>query len=567
MNKLLIHHQNTILIENKYFTKEEQFFFDVDSDISDIDFYISQQLSAGNLQTKISNADLLFIKVALSSNYLEYAGLRLAYHIRLTKSLGDKSYLPIVFIAEESYQFLGLTSELPEILFTNGIYLTKDNSENFNSYIDLYKQDKLKALVDLSTFMNKIKITPPSNYQSHHSIANEWSLLQWSELLGISTEGSLETVKENVESLLYYKYLLAKKSLEDHGQVPIDRISISNLDKILYIDDEWDKGWAIVLQQLFFNLCQTCNYKTLETSFKDLETEQVLKLSEELVLSFSPDIVILDLRLCDKDFKTSIKTEELTGYKILQFIKSFNPGIQVIIFSASNKVWNLIELQNAEADGFVLKDSPEVFIGNTNTSESVNSFIKAIKISSDKFFLKKLFNTCKKIHNELKLQYVDDNYEYKQFINSLKSKLRICVASLKLINLEKKSTIDIAFLSFYNFLEAFSKYYITYNKKDHLYYIGVEQMDFKIYSYNDGSIIDEGKFIKEKFDPSWSLALKAIFIDYFEISSSPYSDIFLIEQIQRFRNDFIHSTKSHIEIDELITIVELSKTACSKLKD
>lgn len=40
-------------------------------------------------------------------------------------------------------------------------------------------------------------------------------------------------------------------------------------------------------------------------------------------------------------------------------IKKINPGIQVIIFSATNKVWNLQALQEAGADGFIIKESPE----------------------------------------------------------------------------------------------------------------------------------------------------------------------------------------------------------------
>ncbi len=33
--------------------------------------------------------------------------------------------------------------------------------------------------------------------------------------------------------------------------------------------------------------------------------------------------------------------DDFTGTKVLKVIKEINPGIQIIIFTASNKVWNI----------------------------------------------------------------------------------------------------------------------------------------------------------------------------------------------------------------------------------
>src|SRR5687768_13387723 len=116
MKKLLVHSNNTSFNKSEYFTVSEQFVFDIDLD-KDTDFYINESLTTGELGKKIELVDIIFIKVALSKNYLEYLGIRLAYHIRLTKSLGAKSNVPIVFIAEEEFQFLGVSCDIPSILF------------------------------------------------------------------------------------------------------------------------------------------------------------------------------------------------------------------------------------------------------------------------------------------------------------------------------------------------------------------------------------------------------------------------------------------------------------------
>ena len=566
MNKLLIHHQNTILVEHQYFAKEEQFFFDVDSDISDVDFYIGEKLLQGDLRTKIDNCDLLFIKVALSTNYLEYSGIRLAYHIRLTKALGNKTYLPIVLIAEESYQFLGLTYELPQILFSNGIYLMKDNPDALNKYIGLYETSKVKPLNDFDYFLSRLKILPPSNYQSHHSIANEWSLLRWSEILKVKPTEALFTVKQNVEDLLYYKYLLIKNPLEN--EQPFNFKVYQNIGKVLYIDDEWDKGWNIVINHLLQKIARNFQYSTLEYSFKDSEQSEILTACKEAIDKLDPDIVILDLRLCDDDFYIDNATDKLSGYQVLKYIKNRNPGIQVIIFTASNKVWNLIELQSAEADAFVLKDSPETYNGNVAISQSINTFVNSIRIAADRKFLKNLYSQCSHIQANLAMASADNNAEYDNFIAILKSKIKICQSTLKSISLNKKSTVDVAFLSFYNFLETFTQHYINYDHREYAYYMGVERKDFYNYSYNNGELRNKGKFTKEKnIEPSWSISLKALFIDYFQISSPPHKDISQLEKIQVQRNQFIHSTKENFEIGELISIVNLCKMACSKLID
>lgn len=396
MKKLLIHSNNTSFSNTELFQLSEQFVFDVDFD-KDVDLYIHEQLTTGPNSQKILASDILFIKVSLSkNNYLEYLGLRLAYHIRLTKSLGEKAYIPIVIIAEESFQYLGLTYPEPSILFTKGIYLIRESLDDYQKTLKWFNNGKIKPLDNIANFVSSVSINPPANYLSHHSIANEWSILRWAKVLGISTEReALKDVRSNIESLLYYKYLQAKYPIE--AEPDKAAFKINGKGRILYIDDEWNKGWNEVLSNYFATSSTEIEFETLKYDFKDKSHQDILKECDKKIQSFKPDVVLLDLRLSDSDFINSHNSTHLTGYKVLEAIKSINPGIQVIIFTASNKVWNLLELQANGADGFLLKESPELTVNSSYTFESLSSLAKQIKYCLSNAYLKDIWSMKEEI--------------------------------------------------------------------------------------------------------------------------------------------------------------------------
>ncbi len=395
MKKLLIHSNNTSFNNTELFPTSEQFVFDVDFD-KDVDFYINDILTVGNLKQKLEDCDIVFIKVSLSKNYLEYLGLRLAYHIRLTKSLGEKANIPIVMIAEESFQYLGLTFSEPSILFTKGIYLIKESLNDYLRTLKSYNCLRIKPLDNFSSFLNSITINPPANYLSHHSIANEWSMLRWSMVLGISTEiGALKDIRSNVESLLYYKYLQSKHPISAESNKTT--FKIQGKGRVLYIDDEWYKGWNEVLLNYFTSSSSDVEFDTLMYDFKDKSLQEILNECVRAIHCFSPDVVLLDLRLMESDFNDSHNSTHLTGYKILEAIKIINPGIQVIMFTASNKVWNLLELQANGATGFLLKESPELSVSSTYTFESIVSLTKQLKYCLSNSYLKEVWSLIQEL--------------------------------------------------------------------------------------------------------------------------------------------------------------------------
>jgi hypothetical protein len=100
---LLIHNDNTPLKKSLLSPSPILFSPTIDDlNDSDIDTYISREIIP---QLKKEEFDLLVIKDSLSENYIDFYGLILAYHIRLSvKELKEKSLVPIIILSEvDSY--------------------------------------------------------------------------------------------------------------------------------------------------------------------------------------------------------------------------------------------------------------------------------------------------------------------------------------------------------------------------------------------------------------------------------------------------------------------------------
>ncbi|HEX8378787.1 MAG TPA: response regulator [Pedobacter sp.] len=367
-----------------------------------IDFFISDKVIPTLIEKQF---DAIFIPVSLTANYLELTGLRLAYHIRLTAKLENKRYIPIIFVADETLFELLRLSALSNIIATHGCYLAKPEIDFFNRIYKRLNEDKLPGINTsnfFEHFVKRVDVAAPANYQTHHSISNEWSILRWSQVLGIQeNETSLAIVKKNIESLLYYKYLQAKFPVS--SIVDSAKFLIKGSGKLLYIDDEWEKGWSTVLD-FFVSLSPDLKnrFTTLENHFKELSKDEVIIECEKAVKTENPDVVILDLRLSDQDFTYPHTEGDFSGIEVLKRIKAYNPGIRVIIFTASNKVWNLLELQKAGANGFVLKESPDVSINVDYAKENIIALKNQIEDALEHKYLINLWSDIEEIKAHLK---------------------------------------------------------------------------------------------------------------------------------------------------------------------
>lgn len=337
------------------------------------------------LHEELSNAfknkeyQAIFIPYTLSQqNYLELTGLRVAYHIRTTKEF-NHHYVPIVFVGPETPEQIARLSNLGNILFTSGVFSTMSQESDFlKKFFDRIMEEKPKVTKsEYEKGIERLRLSPPANYQSHHSIDNELALSRWSEYLKCNDR--IPEVKGNLKTGLYFKYHRILNPVKPSGTG--NPYLISGKGNVLLIDDEAAKGWKD-FYEFFFELSPEITINTLSVDFKSLSQEDIIEAARKKVEQFNADVVLLDLRLCDMDFDTDPQPEpkDLTGYKILQEIKKMNKGIQVIITTASNKIWNYQSTHYLGANGYIIKRGDSDIAGDIkNLKNAIEFAIEAFK--------------------------------------------------------------------------------------------------------------------------------------------------------------------------------------------
>lgn len=421
MNILVLHRNNVPLClrSNTSFWKDNgvnltsQPFVLPPTDIPDFDTFTNDELN----KLDISKYDLFVLPYDLSESYMEYTGLRVAAHIRLTPQWNSLS-TPILFLGVDKRDDIVCVSELGGILYSYQIFISSRTSESellkwFKGINDKFPKGKWTndEIVNQSQYRSlllRLKgIQPPANYSTHHSIANEWAIMRWNDMM----TQPIKLSNTDFEKMLYYKYLRAnygnsqqmKKWRKEHPNIE----KIDNLEpgkKLVLIDDEWNKGWYLLLNHIAessgFILLPPCKIK------KEWDRKQLIEEVKKYVdaKENDADCYLLDLRLHDTDFDEEFlkKTKSrLSGFDILDQIKVKNRANPVIIFSASNKVWNFKSavwnykdpktLEDIEgAFDYVLKETPESVLKPDQSYELYRAFVNSIRISFKLSELKKV---------------------------------------------------------------------------------------------------------------------------------------------------------------------------------
>lgn len=363
--------------------------------------------------------DNIFIPLCFGPILSDFNGLRLATFIRCTKTPNQlKNVFIYGFVRHEDL----IHNEYFDILKTRNVSLIAYKKLAFlKSVLSSFKPLDKDALV---IEMRKIKLEPPKDYEDKHSIANEWAIYRWARAID-ANDDEIYKIIYRVNKLLYFKYLNTIFPRSGIGTIKIADLKLhsSKKPKILYIDDEAEKGWYEVFCKIFYDI-NLFSFQYLDDEFNSLTREEIITLSLNKIKTEDIDIVLLDFRLHQNDFNTK-SIEEITGVRLLSEIKKLNPGIQVIIFSATNKVWNFQALREAGADGFILKESPENSIDPLFTTDSIKNIIRSFQACILRLFLKDFYNNLdsikaeliprknyKKSHKPLPADFVDEVIEW-----------------------------------------------------------------------------------------------------------------------------------------------------------
>ena len=516
-----------------------------------------------SVYNKIKSLNIDAIIIDKSSFVLDMEIFEFATYIRLMKNnIWD---VPIYIYCNFGYKGIieFLKSDKTNISKTNRFEII-NNSLFEKDALEIGKikffqnlEQKKQESLNWNDFIKTINVEKPET--SNHTISNEWAIYRWAHAIG-ANDSDIEKIENKVENNIYFKYLQAIYPITEIQEIREEQLKVENLQdsKILYIDDEADKGWYEVMCTIIADINKVKDFDYLGNELKNKTQNEIIDLSIKKIKEYEAEILILDFRLHKNDFDCSIK--EVTGYKLLQAIKEINPGIQVIIFSATNKVWNLQALQNAGADGFIMKESPENSVDSNFTQEVIISFIQELDKANKRRFLIKFYENYEPLKKEMILRK-----NYKKHLHPLPKEfvdesLKWLLTSYNLLNKETSETnFTATYLFLFSILENLATRIIDIEnplKHDSMYLFEFRKDHNKLKLFNQEK---SGFYVKSDLNLElssmripWS---QKIFntVDYLNSKLDESVDI---NVLVKKRNDIIHANtttgeKINISIEDI----------------
>ncbi len=545
----------------KIFDKEpsmEYFFYDK-NDMRITDSYLDEKVKEWFSDEKY---DYIFLPLCFGPTMSDFNGLRMALHIRCTDTKNQTTPIGLYGVAD--YKIL-LYSRYFDILKTQNVELIGYNKDSFKQAIE--KKIKLLHKDDIPKELKKINLPIPNDYLDPHNIANEWALYRWATSLGIRNE-SLNRLFNKVNTNLYFKYLKTLYPIQRVNNskkilVNLKKLNLKQRAKVLLIDDESSKGWKFIFKEIF-KYVKNSTFNSFDNFSTTGTTADLIQEVKEKVEKEQIDIVILDFRLHQSDFITKSITE-ITGYKLLKEIKNINPGIQVIVFSATNKVWNLQALQKTGADGFILKESVENASLENFTELIIENFYETIELAFKKSFLKNFYESYFRIKSLLEPRKNYDKAEDPLDKNFVDEVLKLLEGGNNILvkgNLSDEDKI-LAFLMYFMVIENISNYLIDIEnpeKNKDKYHFKFRKSEQYLMFFKEG---EKGyEKTKERLESKRSLPwIQKLLntVDYLNVSGG---DISKISSLVQKRNNIIHANtltggKISIEVEDLINLYGL----------
>jgi CheY-like chemotaxis protein len=217
---------------------------------------------------------------------------------------------------------------------------------------------------------------------------------------------------------------------------------------ILLVDDRAKQGWQEIIQEV------------LSLADSQIQVEETVQKAIERLSNESFDLIFLDLRFGEEDHNNH-RVKDFGGYKILKSIKSsfgsLNFPTPVVLFTATNKMWNIDFLLNEGVDNYYIKEHPnhsyDVSFSRQNYKQLKNCFPELIEIG------KKRRKVWKKIQSILnKGKFHNDNIKLR-----IEQKLKIGYGILfrDVSEYEERELLFnqevIAFIVFWSILEEICK--------------------------------------------------------------------------------------------------------------
>ena len=426
--------------------------------------------------------DAIYIPLSMGETLSDFLGLRLAMFFRLIDTANKYAH---IFIYGDADFSLFINSECAEIFKMPGVSYVSANATSLKD--TLYSIHRISE-DDYRMGLKKIHLSVPSDIGDNHSVANIWGLYRWSLALG-HTDLNLLKKTSKVGSTLYFFYLNALYPPSALSCINKNKLHINNEKKqeselnVLYVDDEADEGWDELLYHIFYNINGIENFDSIGNEIKSKSQTEIVDIVKNKVDDMDANLVILDLRLHPDDFSAP-NINEITGYKILEMLKHKNRGIQVLMFSATNKIWNLQALLEQEADGFIMKEGPENSVDPTFTEKSITEFIALLSHCSRLTVRKSLWPSIQRVKSRLKFLLREDN-ENKKLLNTIFT--LIMMAEDALFDGNQKHSLDSTFINLFTAIEFAANEWIEMKKGQYGYNFYFKDNGDPLYFFEEGN--------------------------------------------------------------------------------
>lgn len=504
------------------------------------------------------------------------AAILYSVYIRLfRKEITENIAIPIFIISDFSEIEIIKKFDCGSIVLTPNVFVVK-SIEDIQKKLDINEKLEISNEYFDNQFKQFFLMPIPEDYENHHSTENILAMKEWKKALKIN--GKNEDEKDYD---LYFQFILSKNL--NYKVDIIDLDFLKNYDaKILIIEDQLKEGWRDIFLEIFGEKNE--KIKFLGDDFSNKSKVEIFDSVDKEINDFKPNFVITDLRLHTNDFSSNI--EKMTGYKLIENIKSKNFGIHVFCMSVTSKAINLKKLNSIELNEFIpkrfsdaihpiieliekFKEYEEIkhisdWVDNINLQRKNTKYFKN---SKSNISVIRNFNDLGNNNDDniirLKLEEIESFQTYLYFGTRLLSKARKINAQERLnteINDSYKIYIESSFLNFfiafeyvYNFLfdniikESNGKKYF-YNKKSNKF-INHYKFDKTKKEYNLIGYYETNDKIK-KID--WS---NKVLNTFFEIR--PGDDLTDINNLINKRNDLIHGEKSNINFKDCRNLFSL----------
>jgi hypothetical protein len=504
--------------------------------------------------------------------------LSLSYstYLRLSiKHLTNNIPIPIFIISDFSEIEIIKKFYYGNIILTPNIFALKSIEE----VSKMLKEQRFEIKIEdfIRNFKQFFSMPTPKNYENHHSTENILAMKEWKKALKFNNKNEDEKDYD-----LYFQYILSKNLNYKVDIIDLDFLKNYNA-KILIIEDQLKEGWRDIFLEIFGEKNE--KIKFLGDDFSNKSKKEIIDLVEREIEEFKPNFVITDLRLHSDDFSSNI--EEMTGYKLIEKIKTENFGIHIFCMSVTSKAVNLKKLNAISLNEFIPKrfsdtihpineliDKFKEYEEIKHISEWVDIInvqrkkLEIFKDSKTNTSVIKDFSDLGKNNDEniirLKINDIEAFQTYLYIGTKLLSKARIFKNQENFnaqINNSNKIYIESSFLNYfiafeyiYNFLIDEKIKVDRNNKKS--YFINKKTENYLnqyIYDKDKKEYRLKGKYeVKDKKNIDWS---NKVLNTFFEIN--PNGEIKEINSLIKKRNDLIHGSESKINFKDITKLFDL----------